>query len=262
MTLHSHQWAMVPDSARYGLTFPYNGQLGSTTRLDLGGSNLPDIVPLTLLWKVYPIQQTGYYTTFFHGRTDGGWTSDADHFGCHPYPVGYGSGTVHNWEIAQGGGDDIVDENGNNTTVVKGQWYSQAATTRANGGSSTTIDFYWDLATSSNRIISRDTSSALYNASQTPAVVFGDAPWNPTNECMSGHLRGLQIFNSQLSLADIGALHTCETDAAVLSVCSTRSITSIWYLCMNPTPTDVTDKSGNGRNPAWANANRPELWTG
>ena len=34
-----------------------------------------------------------------------------------------------------------------------------------------------------------------------------------------------------------------------------------WYSNINPTPTDVSDKSGAGHSPTWANANRPTLVT-
>lgn len=243
----------------YGLIFPSNG--GGDVRFALSGASLPDITPLTLLWKINPVQQTGFYTTFFHARNDGTFIAESNYFGCHPYPQGGASGTTHNWEISIEGSDDITDENGNSTVVTKGQWYSQAAQAYPSASVSK-VDFYWDLATASTRVISHTTGAALTNASASPALTFGGAPWNPNGECLSGTLRGIQVYNATLSLADIEALHVCETDAQVLAVCSSRSITSLWYLNMNPTPDDITDKSGNGRNPSWANANRPTLYTG
>lgn len=243
----------------YGLIFPSNG--GGDVRFALDGANLPDITPLTLLWKIKPVQQTGFYTTFFHARNDGTFVGDRTYWGCHPYPQGGGSGTVHNWEVSIEGGDDIVDENGNSTVVTKDAWYSQAAQAYPSASVSK-VDFYWDLATASTRVISHTTGAALTNASASPALTFGGAPWNPNAECLSGTLRGIQVYSGALSLADIEALHVCETDAQVLAVCSSRSITSLWYLNMNPTPDDITDKSGNGRNPSWQTAGRPTLYTG
>ena len=243
----------------YGLIFPSNG--GGDVRFALDGANLPDITPLTLLWKIKPVQQTGFYTTFFHARNDGTFIGDLRYWGCHPYPQGGASGTTHNWEISIDGTDDIVDENGNSTVVTKDAWYSQAAQAYPSSSVSK-VEFYWDLATASTRLISYTTGSALANASASPALTFGGAPWNPNAECLSGTLRGIQIYNAKLSLADIEALHVCETDAQVLAVCSSRSITSLWYLNMNPTPDDITDKSGNGRNPSWQTAGRPTQYTG
>ena len=242
-----------------GLIFPSNDTSDPVRFRFSGAGNYPDIVPLTLLWKHYPVQQDGYYTTFFHSRTDGDFIATPTYFGCHPYPQGGASGTVHNWEISIRGADDIVDENANSTVVTKDQWYSQAASSR-NSGPDTIIDFYWNLSVSSNRLISyTSTDVLLTNDTNSPGITFGCASWSQT-ENLSGRLRGIQIYASQLSQADIEALHVCDTNAAVLAVCASRSITSLWYLNMNPTPTDISDKSGNGNDPAWVDSNRPTLW--
>lgn len=250
-----------PSEPITGIVFPSNG--GTPVRFRFSGTgNYPDIQPLTLLWKYYPVQQTGYYVTFFHSRTDGSFVGDQTYFGCHPYPQGGSSGTTHNWEISIEGMDDITDENANSTVVTKSAWYSQAASTRSNGGGQSIVDYYWDLATSSNRRISHLTvDGQLTNASASPGITFGCASWN-NDENLSGRLRGIQIYSSQLSEADIEALHVCDTNAAVLAACTSRSITSLWYLNMNPTPTDISDKSGNGNDPAWVGAARPTLWEG
>jgi hypothetical protein len=240
-----------------GLIFPSNGTSNPVAFRWTG--TFPDIVPLTVMCKYYPVQQTGYYCTFFHSRTDGSFVATWTYFGCHPYPNPPPDGTAHNWEVSVGGVDDTTDENANSTVVTKGQWYSQASTSRANGGSSSIIDFYWDLDTSSSRIISHTTGATLANDANQPGITFGFSPWTAT-ENLSGRLRGLQIYSAQLSLADIEALHVCESDSEVLAVCASRSITSLWYLNMNPTPTDITDKSGEGHSPSWVNANRPTLW--
>jgi hypothetical protein len=34
-----------------------------------------------------------------------------------------------------------------------------------------------------------------------------------------------------------------------------------WYLNLNPTPTDISDKSGSNNHPVWEGADRPALWT-
>ena len=36
---------------------------------------------------------------------------------------------------------------------------------------------------------------------------------------------------------------------------------SIWYLNLDPTPTDISDKSGRGNNPDWVGTGRPGLWS-
>ena len=36
----------------------------------------------------------------------------------------------------------------------------------------------------------------------------------------------------------------------------------MWYMNLNPTPSDIGDKSGAGHNPAWVGSARPQLWSG
>ena len=36
---------------------------------------------------------------------------------------------------------------------------------------------------------------------------------------------------------------------------------SIWYLNTNPTPNDISDKSGKGHHPVWVGSKRPGLYT-
>jgi hypothetical protein len=68
-------------------------------------------------------------------------------------------------------------------------------------------------------------------------------------------LRGIQLYSSALSVADI------VTEAE-----SPRSTSaggnSIWYINLNPTPADISDKSGKGHHPAWVSSARPALWSG
>src|SRR5687768_17487377 len=220
-----------------GLVFPSNGDGSvSNVRFQFSGAAMPNIAPLTLLWKVMPIQHNGFYTTFFHGRTDGSFVGDSTYFGCHPYPQGGSGGTTHNWEISKNGVDDIVDENGNSTVVTKGTvgsplWYSQAARAR-NVGSDSEVDFWWDLRTTVNRRIHRrDAGHLLTNAASSPALMSGDAAWAPNNERLSGILRGLQYYQSDVSITHIQALEVLESNAAVLSYCAANAITP-WYVNM------------------------------
>ena len=101
---------------------------------------------------------------------------------------------------------------------------------------------------------------------QAPDTNGGGISWNgdgyPSWEEQNAIIRGIQVYSSFLSQADIVALAALETDAAVLAYCAANGITSLWYLNMNPTPTDVTDKSGNEHHGSWtAGAGRPALWT-
>ena len=91
-----------------------------------------------------------------------------------------------------------------------------------------------------------------------PNLSWGGEPrWEETN----GILRGFQFYTAALSPAQILTREACDTDACVLQVCASDAPCP-WYLNMNPTPSDVTDKSGNGHHPTWDGSDRPQPWTG
>lgn len=254
-------WSIVYDPdfglavPKTGLIFPSNDDGGTDVHFRFTDGAMPDITPLTIIWRLFPIQQASYYTTFFHGRTDGGFAGDNTYVGCHPYPDPAPNGTDHNWEIAIDGGDDIVDEGGGSTEVTKGLWYSQAARI-ANDG----VNFYFDLPSTTQRVFNDD-NVPLQNASQAPALSFGDAPWNLGNERLSGILRGLIIVQAALSTANINALAALESDDEVVSAAAGLGL-SLFYCNINPTPSDISDKSPAGNNPAFVGAGRPTLWEG
>jgi len=72
----------------------------------------------------------------------------------------------------------------------------------------------------------------------------------------------VQVYNAALTEAQIVALAAKDYDADVLSYCSANGIASLWYLNMNWTLDDITDKSGAGHHPSWAGTARPTLWQG
>ncbi len=82
---------------------------------------------------------------------------------------------------------------------------------------------------------------------------MGDAPWQPTLEMFTGVMRGIQIYSSLLTLAEIAAEIATPLSTAA-------GIAGIWYLNMNPTPNDISDKSGQGHHPSWVGAGRPTLY--
>lgn len=245
-----------------GLSFPSNTVTAPQFRFT--GSAMPDIVPLTVLIKVLSTEQVGYNTNFFHGRTDGGFIGDGTYWGCQLYPVGGASGTTHNYGISAFGGDDIVDENANSTLAVYAPtWTSQASQARNTGGAGSVIDYYYSLPTLTKVITHTEGAAQLSNSSFSPALIFGGAPWAPSTENLSGVLRGIQVYQSLPTTAQLLLLGACETDAEVLAVVAAESITGLWYLNMNPTPDDISDKSGAGHHPAWLDAgNRATLWGG
>jgi hypothetical protein len=258
-----HRREVPQVQAQTGLLFPSNGSPSDslTTRFKFTSTAMPDPFPATYIWKFRPDQQTGYYTTFFHGPdgtslgecfpagTDG-------YYGCHPYPPGGSSGTTHKWEVACEANDFQSTED-----VVKDVWYTQAAIVQEIAGNELQIDFYWDLATSSSFLQTRQTANdyalTFPPSNGSPCLTFGCAPWQPNVEMLSGVLRGLQIYSAALSVAQVQARMDLTSDTAVVSA----NPGSLWYCNLNPTPSDIADKSGAGHHPAWHNANRPTLWT-
>jgi hypothetical protein len=243
-------------SAISGLDFPSNG--GSTVQFRFTGTSLLNPWPATYIWRIKPRQQTGYYTTFFWGNmAQYGDMRDFqyNYYGAHPYPQGGSSGTVHNWEISYDGQDYITDKNGNSTVVEKGRWFTQAFTVRNTGSNNIEMTFYWDLGTSTGRVI--QTTRANYGSQfppDNPGLCFGDATWSPGNELLSGILRGVQIYSTNLSITEI----LSEIDNPLSTPAGANNI---WYMNLNPTPTDISDKSGKGHHPVWFGSKRPALYT-
>lgn len=267
-----------------GLTFPSNLAAGSDIRLVWDGSILLPRSAHTALWKQNYTAQSSYYACVWSAHNTGTFGSDTYEFGTHPYPTATGavdangqntdvtsqSGSVHYFEVAGLGGHDyLASPGGSGVLVTKGQWYAHARSV-GTSGSNLVHKFYLDQINNPSQVISQSIlSSNLAAAGSTPAFYIGASDWRSgqggatsNDETPSGVIRGIQLYNAELTSGQIAALSALDTDAAVLSYCTANSITSLWYLNMNPTPSDVTDKSGNGRNPTWANSNRPTLYTG
>ena len=257
----------MPAWADTGLEFPSNDQVpnGQTVRFKFTNPHLnglpaygPGGAGITYIFKLRPKQQTGYYTTFFWGNDDGVGTVNSTflwdngfadtYYGMHPYPPGGSSGTSHNWEVSV---DQLDAQNG---TVVKDVWYTQAIRVWADG-SGKHHEFYWDWPKTDAGHMVTHTSPTYYNNATPPepALTFGDAPWQPGQELCSCTLRGIQIYNSLLSPSEIQA----EVSSPLGTPVGTNSI---WYLNLNPTPSDISDKSGKGHHPTWVGSNRPTLY--
>jgi hypothetical protein len=258
----------VPAWADTGLEFPRNDQVpdGQTVRFKFNNPHLnglpiygPSGAGITYIFKVRPKQQTGYYTTFFWSNDDGVGTINStflwdngfaeSYYGMHPYPPGGSSGTTHNWEISV---DQLDKQNG---TVVKDVWYTQVVQVWVDPDGSKRHKFYWNWPNTDAGHLVEHTSPPQYNnlTPPAPALTFGDAPWQPGKEMCSCTLRGIQIYSSLLSFAEIqNEIATPQSTAA--------GIASIWYKNINPTPTDISDKSGAGHNPVWVGPNRPTLY--
>jgi hypothetical protein len=243
----------------YGLDFQGSASTSGTVRFKF--TNPLDAYPATYIWRAYPKQQSSYYTAFFWGNDDGKgtldtflWTSNggADmYYGAHPYPKSPPNGSTHNWEIS-------VEQNDfQNGSVVYDRWYTQALVVWADSNGYKHHIFYWDLPnTDSAHRVERVSDPDWGNRTPpSPALTWGDAPWAPSEEMWYGMLRGIQVYSTNLSLANI--LNEANTPLS-----TPAGAANIWYLKTNPTPSDISDTSGAGNNPVWVGSERPLLWEG
>lgn len=262
-----------PRVQQTGLDFPGSAATASTIRFkftDPHSTGLPIYgtsgAGVTYIWKCYPRagQGSDYWTTFFWGNDDGTgviatcflWVGPGNsantYYGPHPYP-----GSPLQWEIS------VEQQDFLNGNVVTDVWYDQAFIAFGASGVVKQHEYYWNLpATDSSNRVTRTTAASNWGDTNppSPALTWGDAPWNPSAEMYNGVLRGIQIYNAKLTTTQVNILKACEFDSEVLATCTAQGITTPWYLCMNPTPTDITDKSGSGHNPAWVGSARPTLY--
>ena len=216
------------------------------------------IYDATYVFRVYPRKKNiptnpnGYYTTFFWGN-DGTFTWDSGnantYYGAHPYPIPAPNGPGQ-WEISLYSNDYVT---GNE--VVWTRWYTQAFRAWRESPSITHHEFYWDLPDTS-KVVRQTVNDATWSARNppTPSIVIGQAPnlngasWGGYAgwEEFNGIIRGIQLYSGLLSVNDILAeIATPKSTAAGTNL--------IWYLNLNPRPSDVSDMKGTGtaHNPSW-----------
>lgn len=252
--------AVIPaQQAITGLAFANNTDLAVQIKHGLefvGAALTTSIANFTIGFKTRYRAQTGagYYTNFFDGRSDGGFLGDNTYVGAHPYNNGL-------FEISAEGGDETNGQNGHSTAVTLGQWLRQSFVCRAGSGGNTISEFFYDHAAGMDWFIRRATVNGvgLVNSSISRKLVIGENYWSTERGCCD--MRGMYIVNSAISAAHMAAISALDTDAAVLAYCTANSIT-LHYLNSNPTPSDISDKSGAGHHPQWMSATKPGLWQG
>lgn len=223
----------------HGLDFPGNAEVNKTMRFEF--SSPLAAYPATYIWRAYPRQQQSHYTTFFWGNR-GPFYRSKTFYGFHPYPD-WNTSSQHFWEIAAPPGGDYLSKE----HVVYDRWYVQVAVCSVSGNT-TVHKFYWDWP---------DTTKVIRHLGErtndppVPGLIVGDAPWNSGHEVWDGILRGFQFYDAALTPRQVAR-----------EIASPGSVRTPWYLNLNPTPSDVSDKSGNGHHPKWIGAERPYAWMG
>jgi hypothetical protein len=241
-------------AAETGLDFP--GSAATTGTIRFRFTNPLPIYPATYVWRYLPRSQPSYYTTFFWGN-DGEFRWHDGHadsyYGAHPYPfpaphfVPIDQVGPRHWEISVNSIDTLSEE-----TVDYGRWHVQALRVWSDWRGKE-HEYFWDLPDTSK--VLRYTAPRAYGETNPPkpSLTFGDAPWNESNEIMDGILRGIQVYTARLTVAEILGEATSPLSTPAGGRCA-------WYVNINPTPTDIADKSGRGHNPEWVGPERPSLW--
>ena len=243
---------VAAEGAIFGLEFPGDGAV----RRMLYWHNPFPIYDATYIFKVYPRQKTSgrhkYYTTFFWGNDGTFWWDGSEantYYGAHPYPIPAPDGPGQ-WEISVHADDPTTG-----SEVDWNRWHTQAFRAWRESATVTHHEFYYDLPDTSKVITYRvsDPGWASKNP-PIPAIVMGQAPnvngesWGgyPGWEEFNGVIRGIQIYSGLLSVTDIQA-----EIANPKSTVAGQNL--IWYLNVNPRPSDVTDKKdvGTPHHPSW-----------
>ena len=271
-----------------GLNFPSNGTANSDIRLIWSGANYLPRYPHTAIWRVNYSQQTGYYAVTWHADIANSFDPTSYfQFGAHPYPSdgtysavtgeaqSNGDSTVHYMESAGNPNKDVIALPMEPAfQITKGVWYTQARVAYQSG-TDIIHRTYPDVDNNPSKYIEVTVTKSSVDTDETaatsPVFYFGASHWQAgvpsagqNDETISGILRGMRLFDTNLSITDIQAESAAIGDD---TAASSAGQANTWYINDNPTPTDVTDKSGSGHNPLWndlteTNTNRPSLYTG
>lgn len=217
---------------------------------------------VTIIRRVKPVAQTGYYAQFWY--TDDNVFEDSKaggkgYYGFHPYPdSGSNAGTTHRWEVATGDGGDFVN-NGSTAPipVVNGEWRLQALKIVRNNANSKTFTFYTSLpSTDPNDIITFTITDVNYGENDPPQVnpqiTIGDSPWYATyqHERASCYLGEHKIIMKAMSESDI-----LTESANMNGLVTADAIANIWwgkkgFISVD----DLTCDFGTGRAFVWADS--------
>lgn len=247
--------AVVTPGVETGLLFPdYNVSASSNKMIVVWNAGEGSTAPFglypaggaTYIWRALPRQKAneGYWSSLFRAEWTDDWAGDAvnkEYYCCHPYPDP--TDERAEWEISMNGDDFRA------VPVEYDRWHIQVVDVSPT--KVVTFYFDWPNTGASFRVgpITQDARSAQAN----PALFFGDTRYNVERYC--GVLRGFQYYEERLASA--GALSVEQVNAELADPGSVRTP---WYFNPNPTPDDISDKSGNGNNPKWFTAAKASLW--
>lgn len=251
----------------------------SATGLEWGGNEITTlerrivfsspfaIYPATYIFRSFPRKKSAgtnprYYTAFFWGNNgvfnwDGGAANT--YYGAHPYPTPNNMAPGQ-WEISTDANDFTTG-----VEVNWERWYLHVFRAWRESASLTHHEFYWDYedwVRNGTSFLEHDINNAAWADTNppSPAIVIGQAPNNGSGQSWGGYdgfeefkgiLRGFQFYDALLTMSEVAQ-----------EILTPGSARTPWYLNLNPTPTDISDKSGNNHHPVWQGSSRPAIWNG
>jgi hypothetical protein len=156
-------------------------------------------------------------------------------------------------------GDGCVTENP--TLVEYDRWHHQALTAERSG-TTVTYTFWTDLPSTADTdkiIITRTEDLIDFPIPYTHDLYFADAPWVQqigNHETLNGILRNVKIWDGTKSESYLTTNYAADTQLLK------SGDSELWYHNPNPTPTDISDKSGApASDPVWVDTDyKPTLW--
>lgn len=209
--------------------------------------------PMTYFQRVFPrdqmnaartLQTGGYYSGLFYAQWQTSWNpGNLRYYGMHPYPDN-GETAPYYWEVSWSAADQYDTNPGSPAygLLEFERWFDQVMI--ING---LNYKYYWDWP-NLDRLI--EVTEDHTTEPSDPAIAVGFAPWAQEHECYSGVIRRQHFYTAAMTLQEV-ADH----------LATPGTFYDPWYINLDPTPDDISDKSGSNRHPAWLNANRPLLWT-
>lgn len=196
------------------------------------------------------------------------------YWGFHPYPDGVGGPpvgipqypeisvqsndfTTHNLGsaglISPGAADDLFNW---------GQWIWCMFRVQKTGAATYAHEFYYDFEVDNSGLEYgfTDATWTVNGNPPSPVITFGQSAWvtYAGNEEFCGAARGFIIIPQWVtSLANCRSIIANTTSTGVNSTLSGLGISS-WYVNVNPTTADISNKNGSGlHNPIWVGNGRP-----
>lgn len=195
------------------------------------------------------------------------------YWGFHPYPDGVGGAPVgipqypeisvrsNDFTTHNLGSAGLISPAAADALMPWGSWTWCMVRVQKTAANDYNHETYWQLDVDNSGLeygFTDSTWTAAGNPPQ-PVITVGQSAWvtYAGNEEFCGAIRGLIIVPQWItSLANCRLIIANTTSAGVLATLSGLGITP-WYVNMNPTVADISDKSGQGHHPIWVGNGRP-----